>query len=801
MATAKSKKSKVVDRTKFKLPRHLSYRREHRVVLLIGLMVVVLGVVLTAHWPALSARAFSFDDDLYLTDNPLVQNPSWSAAGCFLTEILEPSTVGGYYQPLAMISLMLDHAIGGRIQNLRPFHRTSLVLHACNTALVIVLLYMLFGHVWVAACVGLLFGVHPMTVEPIPWVGERKTLLAAFFALWCLIFYVRYTRTNSRMFYAGCFLMCLLALMSKPTSTPLPVLLLLLDYWPLGRLRWRAVLEKVPLLVLAGVSGIVTIISQGRTASIEMPGQQSPLNILFILCHNIVLYLYKIVWPANLSWHYAFPKPLSLSHPMVLVGVIGTCVLIVLLLISLRWTKSLIVGWLFFFVAILPTMGVIGFTIVIASDKFAYLPSVGLMLPLAWFLAKRWDAMAASPKGRARPYGIVAVVVALAAMEAVTTHRYQRYWRDTETLYKRTASLVPDAAAVQNGLGLALVEKGKIDEAIVCFEKAIVADPTLSHPYYNLAKELRLRGQIDQAIGYLNQALQLDSTHYPAHNELGIALMDAGRVEEAIFYLRRAVQIKDRYPHAHSNLGSALAAAGRIDEAFVEFHRALEMDPGFHDARINLASTLQRVGRADEAFVQYRMVAEREPFYPRIYNRLGHVRLSQGRVDEALKYYAETIRLHGGDYEAYVNTGVILGDKGEFAKACDYFAKGLKLQPDSLPARQNLAGALIQLGRLDEAIAHYEIVLQLKPDWALARANLASALVKAGRFDEAIEAYKLALGAGSVNADWLAALGDLLVRQNRRAEAVQAFQKALQIKPDHPAARDGLRTISRSSSG
>ncbi len=174
------------------------------------IIAAVCGIVVIAHWPALSAKALSFDDQQYLSKNILVQNPSIKSAARFLTEVLEPSTVAGYYQPLAMISLTLDYAAGGSDENLRPFHITSLALHAANTSLVIILLYMLFGNIWAAAAAGLLFGVHPMTVEPIPWVAERKTLLAAFFSFWSLILYVRYSRSGGWKAYAGCFLMFLL---------------------------------------------------------------------------------------------------------------------------------------------------------------------------------------------------------------------------------------------------------------------------------------------------------------------------------------------------------------------------------------------------------------------------------------------------------------------------------------------------------------------------------------------------------------------------------------------------------------
>lgn len=241
--------------TYLKIPAIYRFDRQH--IILAFLIILVCSIIAITHWPALSAKALSFDDNEYLTENPLVQNPGWSSAKRFLTEILTPSTVGGYYQPLTMISLMTDYAIGGRVDNLMPFHRTSLILHVINTGLIIVFLYMLFGQSWAAALAGLIFGVHPMTVETIPWIGERKTLLAAFFTLWCLILYVRYARSGSRGFFIASVIAYVLAMMSKPISLPVPALLLLLDFWPLGRLKWKTVWEKLPYFILVHFSQLL----------------------------------------------------------------------------------------------------------------------------------------------------------------------------------------------------------------------------------------------------------------------------------------------------------------------------------------------------------------------------------------------------------------------------------------------------------------------------------------------------------------------------------------------------------------
>ena len=208
------------------------------------LTAIVCAAVCVTHWPVLSARALTFDDEQYFTENVLVQKPGIESAKRFLGEVLKPSTVAGYYQPLTMISLMIDYRLGGREGDLLLVHRTSLILHIMNTALLIIFVYHLFGVPWAAAAGGLLFGLHPMTVEPVAWISERKTLLATFFSLWSLIFYVRFARSGDLKVYFGCMTAYILALMSKPTSVPLPILMLLLDFWPLRRLNKRAVWEK-----------------------------------------------------------------------------------------------------------------------------------------------------------------------------------------------------------------------------------------------------------------------------------------------------------------------------------------------------------------------------------------------------------------------------------------------------------------------------------------------------------------------------------------------------------------------------
>jgi len=616
------------------------------------LCIAVCGIVVIAHWPALSAKALSFDDSMYLTDNVLVQNPGWMSTKSFLSEVTKPSTVSGYYQPLAMISLMLDYAIGGSEKNLMPFHRTSLALHVANTAMIIVLLYLLFGQtrgersrtIWVAAAVGLLFGVHPMTVEPIPWVGERKTLLAAFFSLWSLIFYV-YSRTTHHArrttipLYIGSIAMYLLALMTKPTSVMLPAAMLLLDWWPLKRLKLAdsveriadrkeksetpytlyairyTLLEKLPFFALGGTFAVITYVSQTGAADTMLPTGAGARRILLILCHNIIFYLQKMVWPVNLSSHYPFPEPLALSKPMVLAGVVGTCILIPALVISMRWTRAALIGWLIFFITILPTMQIVRFSDVIASDKYAYLPSLGLLMTLASFLSWLCKIIGRTGKSLIGQVVIIAAVLILTFAESAATRRYLSFWQDSLTLSQRMLKLAPNSAGVYAHYGSIINMRGRQLEAIECFRKAISLDPLCVIAYYNLGVAYEKQNKLQEAVDCYRNALKV-TDFASAYYNLGNILKSQGRLDDAIEHYRQAVKAKPTYVDAHNNLGNILRSQGKFDEAISHFHEALRFKPKSAEIHYNLAITLQRQGKLEDAAKHYSEALRLKPGWP-----------------------------------------------------------------------------------------------------------------------------------------------------------------------------------------
>ena len=643
----------------------------------IAIVLVVCGIVLTAHWPALSSRALSFDDDEYVTKNVLVQNPGWASTKRFFTEVFVPSSVRGYYQPLTMVSLMLDYAVGGREDNLLPFHRTSLALHVANTALVIVLLYLLFRNIWIAAAVGLLFGVHPMTVESVAWIGDRKTLLAAFFSFWSLLFYILFTRTAGKKYYAACLLAYLMALMSKPTSVFLPFAMLLMDYWPLNRLNWKSVREKLPLFVLFIVFIVITFVSQLSAAGGWLPGHEHhgiqipPL----IICHNIIFYPFKMLWPVNLSSHYTYPRPFVISNPEVLADVVAAVVLVILLIVSLRWTRAALTGSLFFFVVILPTMQIVKFSDVIAADKFAYLPSLGILMMLASFLLWLY-------KNKLRRVLMISIVVLLlTGAEGVTTRRYLVYWKDTISLFSRMLVLAPDFTTLQNHLAIAYNDTGRNKEAVKLLKQAIGINPSERETY----------------------------------NNLGIAYFGLNRYQDAIGAFQNSIRLSPKYYDAYTNLAGVYASLGQFDRAVELYRQAIAIDPSESRAYFNLGKACFLSNRYQDAIEALQKTIHLSPKHADAYTVLAYVYAALGRVEDEIEPCKKAIYLAPNSSDAYIILSSAYDKLKRFTEALEIYKQAEKIAPQNPQVRYGLGFFYLKTGDPNSALRQYEILKQLDP--------------------------------------------------------------------------------------
>ena len=518
-----------------------------------------------AHWPVLSAQAHCFDDNEFVTENPLVQNPSLASAGRFVGEVLEPSTVHGYYAPLTMISLMFDYGLGGRPDDLRQFHRTNLLLHILNAMLVFALLYRLTNALVPALLAAILFAGHPLSVEPVAWLAERKTLLAAFFSLAALQLYVQGTRADQPRLRHAALVAFALGCLAKPTAVVVPALMLTLDYWPLGRLDRKTVTEKIPFFALATIFATITLVSHQRTVGIDAPAGGIIESVLTAF-HLIAFYLGKVVWPVELTPVYLLPDPMSVANPTIALSLgVSIALGVASLWFAKRGVRAPLVGLLFVVLALSPTLGGLRYSWVVASDKYMYLPAVGLALVAAWLFDLAWR------RAGAWRVGTTLVALTLIAIETTTARAQLNQWRNTETLYNHMIHYTPDVSIL----------------------------------HANLGEVHWQRGRVEAAHQSLTRALKLDPHNANAHNNLGVLFWTTQRPQEAFKHLSLAVAADPNLSQPHRNLGIALNGIGRFAEAANEFELSLVINPGDPQTQCGYALSLAETGRIAKAREHY----------------------------------------------------------------------------------------------------------------------------------------------------------------------------------------------------
>lgn len=664
-------------------------------ILAIGLVAALVAAV---HWPVLGARALSFDDNEYVFGNSLVMRPGWSSVGRFFGEVVNPSSVRAYYHPLSMTSLMLDAAMGGGLDDPRVFHRTNLALHVVTTVLLVLTLYRLFGLLIPAALVGLAFGLHPLTVEPVAWIAERKTLLATAIALCSVLAYLEYVHRKRSAWLLAALALNATALLAKPTVLMLPLLLLILDARPLRRFGAGAVIEKWPFLALSLLIAAVTFVTQ-RTAGLgEMDYTLWPLRAGYALAS----YLWRMVWPADLSCVYPMPTPFTLANPAVSLALAGVSSLTVLLVVLARRFPGALAGWLGFILAIAPTL-VVSHSWMLTADKYFYFPFLCIAVALGGGMAATWNAVA----GVARVALLVPFIVLL-ALEAGASRRTYRPWSDSLTLYRHMEKVAPAAPAVHAQLGVILQQAGARDEALLHLRRALELEPDYPAAHYNLGIALAGAGRLDEAIRHFRTADRLLPDDPPTVYNLGVALRLSGRLDEADTELRRALRLAPGHPEAANELGGVLIAQGRFDEAATTFRGALAVAPDHGRLHYGLAAAVRRSGGpASEARDHLREAMRLEPRWPQPCNDLAWLLATSPDStvrdpEEALRLATQAVTLSGGNDPTVLDTRATAeAAAGRFDAAVETERQAIALAGEA--GREALAAELRGRMRLYEA--------------------------------------------------------------------------------------------------
>jgi protein O-mannosyl-transferase len=747
--------------------------------LLAGLLALV---TLALYWPAIHCNFVNCDDNLCVTDNPHVQaGLSWGAVAWAW---LNP--VNSNWHPLTVLSHMLDCQLFG----LRPWghHLTSVLLHSLNTVLVFLLLRRLTGATWRSLWVAALFGWHPLHVESVAWIAERKDMLSTAFGLLSLLCYARYAQSrsvgerDSRLHpardYSLALLFLALGLMSKAMLVTWPFVMLLLDYWPLGRFqssttrRGRLLVEKIPFLVLAGAASVFTYLVQKQAGALTMidhlPLGARAENALVSCCR----YLGKLFWPAHLAIFYPHPGYWPLEQVLLAAGLL--LVLSVLLVAKARQYPFLLGGWLWYCGTLVPVIQLVQTGSHAMADRYTYVPSLGLLVLVAWgagALAGRWR------------HGVAACSVAAAALLLLClplTRRQISYWQDSQTLFRHALAVTEDNPFSRNNLGTALMEQGQMDEAISQFQQALHLKPEAAMAHYNLGTALAKAGQTQEAIGQLREAIRLEPDNVHARNNLGRALVKAGQLDEAISQFQQALRLQPDYAQAHYNLGTALGMKGQSEAAIGQFQLALLFNPDDADSHNNLGNSLRNLGRIGEAIGHYQAALRLKPADAEFQGNLGTAFAQNGQLAEAIGQFREAVRLAPTDAQARNHLGTALARDNQLDGAIVQFQEAVRLQPNEADAHRKLGTALIGQGQTNEAILQFQQAVHLSPDDAEALNYLGYLWAERGQnLDQARALLERAVRLQPKNAAFLDSLGWTLLKLHRPREALDCLRQSI----------------------
>lgn len=618
---------------------------------------LVAMLALAVHGRALTNGFVSLDDEPYVTANAEVRGGlSWQGIRWALTTTHEAN-----WHPLTWLSHMADVELFG----LDPVghHLTSLLLHAVNAVLVLLLFARMTGRVWPSAAVAALFAVHPLRVESVAWVSERKDVLCAFFGLLAMLAYVRAVRAGKRGSSPWAVALFALSLLSKPMLVTFPFLLLLLDFWPLGRMKtpggslsrepalWRRlVFEKAPFFLLSAASAVLTVWAQKSGGA--MADNRLELSARIGNAFSSYLaYLAKTVAPFSLSVLYPHPGRSGWA------AVVAAAILVAISAAAWRSARRcpyVAVGWFWFLGALVPVIGLVQVGWQARADRYTYLPSIGLAVALVWGLTDLGRLFPAGPRL------VPATLVAVVAILSVLTWREIGYWKDSETLYAR---------------GLATTERNHI-------------------LHINLGLERVRHGSISEGIDHFRQAVQIQPGYWYGQLTLGAALVGVQRPAEAIPYLEAALRLHPNSPEGRTALGGALAAQGRLPEAASQFRQAIDLDPASVRAHYGLARTLELQGKVAEALEEDRKTVHLDPYHADAQERLSQGLLAAGRAAEALTQADQALRFSPNSELLHFARARTLVAAGRRTEAKDELRAALRLAPDLAPAATLLVAML-----------------------------------------------------------------------------------------------------------
>ena len=702
--------------------------------ILVIVSLLLFSIAFLIYIPSLQ-NGFVWDDEKYILDNTHIHSLNTQSLRWMFT-----SSHSSNWHPLTWFSHALDYTLWG-LQPQR--HRLiNIIFHALNTFLVFLLIVSILSLVksdplkptqkLIAGVVtSLLFALHPMHVESVVWIAERKDLLSAFFYLLSLLSYLSYASGTSHKHKTSWFILSIiffvLALMSKPMAVSLPLILFLLDCYPLERFKWRALqnstilLEKVPFLILSGVSSVLTIIAQRSGGSIHSLEQ---VNLGYRLLNSlwaITFYLKKIVLPFQLSPFYPFTFYPYATY------LIPAIIFSLTTFFCLRMVKNkkylLLCCWLYFLITLLPVLGIVQVGGQAAADRYTYLPSLGpfLLAGLGMIWIKKRFSLTSL---------LVSTCLVMLPLGYLTTEQI-KVWRNPETLWECVISIYPETPVAYYNLGTFYGENNRLDEAISQFKIAIA----------------------------------INNDYKEAHNNLGVAYYKQGKIDKAIAEYKSEIALNPRYEMAYNNLGLAYYSKGLLDKAASFYEQAIALNPHYASAYHNLGTVYQRKGGLNKAISCYEQALKNDPKLDKSHNNLGLIYESQRKFNKAITHYTQAVTINPAYCDAHFNLGNAYNKKDNLKEAIVHYRQAIVYNPNYSKAYYNLGNMYAKSGDLDKAISQYTQVVEKNPRFVEAYNNLGVAYSKQGKWGEAIKEYKKAL---AINPNYKGAIENLNAALKRK---------------------------------